>query len=177
MKRDWRRLGRALAEAREAAGLTQDKAAKKLGVSLNPVQTIERGASKRVTTTIRAYAHLVGWTPEAVETVLDGGDPTMRSDAAELTATHSRDQSAADRLAALPARVVQALSDDGQLIDATVMDLRRPGGGRAIIVIKGEPDAPPEEIAKDLEEWARKELALRGIIPPDVDGNDAAVEA
>lgn len=176
MERDWRRLGRALAEAREACGLTQIGMTQELKVSIGPIQTIERGASKRVTTTIRAYAQRVGWTEESIDRVLAGGDPELRADAPPNNAPAGAG-SAAGRLAALPARVVQALADDGQLIDATVLNLRRPGGGKAIIVIKGEPDAPPEEIAKDLEEWARREMALRGVIPPDINGGDAAAQA
>ena len=172
MEKDWRRLGRALAAAREALDLTQSDIAREIGVSLNPVQTIERGTSKRVTTTMRAYAQRVGWTPDSVSAVLGGGDPELREGDERR---EKRAHDAADRLAALPARVVQALADDGQLIDATVMSLRRPGGGKAIIVVKGEPDASPEEIARDLEAWALKELELRGIeVPPESPGSASA---
>lgn len=156
-------------------GLTQADVATQLGVSLNPVQTIERGASKRVTTTIRAYARLAGWTPKSVDTVLDGGEPEMRPAASKVAASDA--STAADQLAALPARVVQALTEDGQLLEAVVMNIREQGGAKAVIVIKGAPDATAEEIAKDLDEWSRKEMILRRIVPPDINGGDAAAEA
>lgn len=170
MERDWRRLGRALAEAREAIGLTQADVAAQLRVSLNPVQTIERGASKRVTSTMRAYAHLVGWTPESVEKVLESGKPERRPDAGTTPPA-----SVAEFPTDLPLRIVKELRE-GPLLETTVIDLGEPGkSGRAIVVVRGNPQTSPEQVAEDLKEWARRDLKLRGIPLPE--NNDGAAEA
>ena len=175
MERDWRRLGRALAHARDAVGKTQVDVANEIGVSRTPIQAIERGTSKRITSTIRAYAKLVGWTDGSVEKVLAGSDPKLVPDPNDPEG--AADESDADVLAALPVSVAKALTDGGKVLEATVFNLRRPGGGRAIFVVKGQPDASPEEIAADLEALARREIAKLGIAIPDDNGDDAAAQA
>lgn len=148
--------------------LRQEDVATRIGVSLNPVQTIERGSSKRVTTTIRAYASLVRWAPGSVEAVLDGGEPTVEEPAAPDSASLPSD---------LPLRIVQELRE-GPLLEATVIDLGEPGSsGRAIVIVRGQPDATQEQVVADLKAWARKDLKLRNIRPPEDNGDGAAAEA
>src|SRR5437868_7984019 len=78
---DWERLGREFAAAREAAGLTQVEAGKRIDVSRTPIQAIERGRQSngspftKVTGTMRAYARLIGWTEDSPARILGGEGP------------------------------------------------------------------------------------------------------
>lgn len=156
MKRDWGRLGRALADARKRTGRTQTGVAEAIGVSRTPIQAIERGTEfDKVTGTIREYARLVGWTTNSVEVVLAGGEPTLASDIAPIT------QSATPLLADdLPLRIVEEIGE-GPLLDTTVLNLG-PGrtGARMIMVVRGAPDATPEEIRRDLLAWRKAQRHL-----------------
>ncbi|MFJ7070135.1 helix-turn-helix domain-containing protein [Streptomyces sp. NPDC101115] len=80
MNRDpqaWARLGQALANARQAQGLTQEQLAVKAGVSLGSVQNAEAGQvpKARMPYTIRSVAKALGWPDAAVDDILDGGQP------------------------------------------------------------------------------------------------------
>lgn len=177
MDRDWARLGRALAQAREAINLTQVEIAERVGVTRTPIQAIEHGKPfKKVTGTIRDYARIVGWLDGSVEAVLDGGEPTLAAPAAELAPAEPAPSPSVSRL---PLRVRRALEESGEVLDAQVIDLG-PGQGstRLIVVAKGKPGASPEELARALEEWSDRDLHQRGIVPPGEDngGPEAAAE-
>lgn len=162
MARDWARLGRLLAGAREAIGLTQVDMAKRIGLSRSAVQNIERGRVKKLTPAIRAYATTVGWTTDDAETVLEGGEPpnahTEDATVTELPIDRNSDKTSASDL---PLKVVAALGE-GPLLDATVIDL--PTGSsdvRMTVVVRGDPNASPEQIREALETWRRAERHLQ----------------
>jgi transcriptional regulator with XRE-family HTH domain len=171
----WVRLGAALAAARDAAGLKQEDVSQKLGVSRATVQNIEYGkGAKRITPGMRAYARLVGWTDDSIETVLADGEPTtadVREDGAKSPAG-PREVPTGD----LPLRIVQELAEgDGPLLDATTITLSTPGSrARMTVVVRGEPDASPEEIRDALLAWRRAERRLQHL---DDDEPDSAPPA
>ena len=151
---DWERLGDAFAEARDAAGLTQVKVAKLLGVTRSPVQAIERGRQSngkpftKVTGTMRAYARLVGWTEDSPARILDGQEPEPASQPVSPSG---------DSLpSGLPPAVARELRT-GRTLDHVVVEL---GGDakrdtRAIVVFQGPEDMSEEELDKAWEAWRR----------------------
>lgn len=76
MSTHWARLGTALRSARTQRGLRQEDVAAELGIKRGALANIEHGKGRRITSTIRSYARLVGWTDDSPERVLAGGDPT-----------------------------------------------------------------------------------------------------
>ncbi|NUP23578.1 MAG: helix-turn-helix domain-containing protein [Streptomyces sp.] len=155
MDQDPARLGAALKATRlsRSPRLTQEAVAAALDVSRATVQNIERGTGPtKATPSIRAYAALLGWTPASVDKVLAGGDPTLvgEEDAGEAAITES---------GRLPLRIVDELSDDGALLDTAVIPLG--DDASMVIVVKGRPDASPEEIRAALEAWRRAQPQLR----------------
>lgn len=163
MEQKWLRLGRALAQARKQAGLTQNGVADAIGVTRSPIQAIERGDEvAKVTGTMRSYARLVGWTDDSIDAVLAGGEPThLRVEDLEREAAESRQARAgADDL---PLRIVDELGE-GRLLDTTVLELTPGGGGaRMIVVVRGAPEASPEEIRRDLMAWRRAQRHLQNL--------------
>src|SRR3954471_9844399 len=87
MDRNWTRLGEQLRAARLASEIRQNDIADQVGLKRGAVRNIELGHIARVTPAIRAYAQIVGWTPESIDRVLAGGDPTpaVASDSAGST--------------------------------------------------------------------------------------------
>jgi transcriptional regulator with XRE-family HTH domain len=167
MERDWARLGRAFAQARAAAGLTQAGVAERIGVTRTPVQAIERGhvggkPFKKVTGTMRSYARIVGWADGAIERILDGEDePPL------LEATQS--PAAADTVDGLdlPIRIREELRE-GQILDSGVYELSPDGSDvQLIVVIKGKAGATPAEIRRYMETVRRTERRLRSISEAD----------
>lgn len=80
MNRDpkvWARLGQAFAAARKTQGLTQDELAERAGVSIGSVQRTEAGSvpKARIPITLHPIAKALGWPDDAVDNVLEGGDP------------------------------------------------------------------------------------------------------
>jgi len=61
-----RALVRALADARERAGLTQAEVARRMGTTQPAVARLERGDADPRLSTIERYAEVVGWTVQAV---------------------------------------------------------------------------------------------------------------
>lgn len=151
MERKWLVLGRALRAGRKRAGLTQVDVARAIGVSRTPIQAIERGEEfGRPTGTMRSYARLVGWTDDSIEAVLEGGDPTYRSDTAQPQPAES----------GLPVSILEEIAE-GRLIDTAVIEL--PGSNARMTVVVRAPDASPEEIKRDLLAWRRARRHLQGI--------------
>lgn len=159
---DWKRLGRAFAAQREAAGYTQVTAAEALGVSRTPVQAIERGRQSngspftKVTQTMRAYAQLVGWTTDSPTRILDGQEP-------EPAARPGSDV-AADPASELPQAVDRELRA-GKTLDHAVVHL---GGdsdddSRLIVVLQGAEDMTEKEIEELWQKWRRTRRRLQAI--------------
>ncbi|MEU9498183.1 helix-turn-helix transcriptional regulator [Streptomyces sp. NPDC048196] len=162
MERDWKRLGAALKAAREARDLHQGTVGEMIGVKRGTMRNIENGEIARVTPTIRAYAHAVGWADDSVDAVLAGGEPVIASDAAR-----QRDAAAAESIAAapeeLPLRIQNALRE-GPLIDTAVINL--PGDddgpeGQMVVIVKGRERATPEQLKRALLRWEAMEAKLR----------------
>lgn len=160
MSRDWKRLADAVEAAREAKSLTQVALAEAAGVSESTVQNLESGVErKRVPASLPKVERALGWSPGSGERVLEGGDPTLT---AEETGAPPTD---------LPLRIIQELQD-GPLLDTTVLDLTPLGSNaRMIVVVKGEPDASPEQIRADLLAWAKAQRHLQNL-----DGDDDPTE-
>lgn len=176
MERDWARLGRVFADAREAAGLTQVEAAKAIGVSRGPIQAIERGhisgrPFKKITGTMRSYARLVGWADGSIERVLDGGDPETSAPApssAEAPAAAESGQPAI-RLSDLPFEIQDELGD-GALLATRVVDLSPLGSdARMIVVVRGAPDATNDQLRRDLLAWEKAQRRLEQIDDEDTE--------
>jgi transcriptional regulator with XRE-family HTH domain len=171
MERDWKRLGKALAEAREAARLTQVQVADRLGVSRTPIQAIERGHTKgkpftRISGTMRGYARLVGWVDGSIETVLAGGEPTVQAPADP----QPQARSAPDEMSGLPLAILDQLRGGGPLIDATVIPLPSTrSDAHMTIVVRGEPDASPEEIRDALLAWRKAQRHLQNLADEELD--------
>lgn len=155
MQRDWARLGAVLKAARQERGTNQVEMGERIGLSRSAVQNIERGSIKKVSPALRAFAREVGWTDDSIEEVLAGNPPTM----AEHAEPAQADETGA-ATSGLPLRIAREL-EGGQLLDSTVIPLSDDGGGRMVIVVRGQPDASPEEIKRALLEWERRERQLR----------------
>lgn len=154
----WARLGAELKAAGKARGLQQKAIAEAIGVGRGAIANIEKGDIKKVSPTVRAYARLVGWTDDSPERVLAGGEPMPTPQQPALEPAHLAIESSQSDLSL---RVRQAL-EEGPLVDSQVLTLRTPGGElRATIVVRGEPDASPEELHDALVAWRDREAALR----------------
>ncbi|MGW3491952.1 helix-turn-helix domain-containing protein [Streptomyces sp. NPDC001054] len=150
MTRDWTRLAKAVEARRKTLGLSQVQLADKAGVSESTVQNLEAGHRRtRMPTSLPGVERALGWAPESAASILTGGEPTPLPEPAPEAPK-------------LPLRIQQELAD-GQLIDATVLDLAPGSGAKMIVVVKGEPDASPEEIRTSLLAWARAQEALKDV--------------
>lgn len=163
MDRDWERLGREFAEAREAAGLTQVEAAARIGVSRTPIQAIERGRQSngqpftKVTGTMRAYARLVGWTENSPQRILDGADPEPA--ASQTTEPAAPETPGLD----LPPAVDMELRS-GKTLDSTVVHLGpEEDDTRIIVVLKGAEDLSEADLDKLWQQWRRTRRHLQAI--------------
>lgn len=148
MTRDWTRLGEELKAARAGRGLEQQQMAVTIGVKRGAVRNIERGAILKITPTVLAYARLVGWTDDSVESVLSGGNPCIREATPLQPQPQQEDEAGNERdpASGFSARVKQSLQE-GPLIDARITELVTPGGRvRATIVIRGEEGTPAEDL-------------------------------
>ncbi|MEU8316669.1 MULTISPECIES: helix-turn-helix transcriptional regulator [Actinomycetes] len=159
MERDWSRLGRVMAEAREALKLTQVEVAERIGVSRTPIQSIERGDTRaKITGTMRGYAQLLGWTPESIDRVLAGGEPLMRSADGGAQPAPSRADAAVEP--PLPP-VLRAELGDGQVLAHGVYDLTEDGSSRIVVVAMGKEGATAEEIDEFVRAWRQRQRGLR----------------
>ncbi|MEU8623224.1 helix-turn-helix transcriptional regulator [Streptomyces sp. NPDC048669] len=154
MSRDWVRLGHAIEAARDAKGMTQVALAAAAGVSESTVQNLEAGKERqRQPPSVKKVEAALHWAPGSADAVLAGGEPTP----AELEAGRAPH---GDGTAGLPLRIVQELSD-GPLLDTTVLPLS--GDSRMVIVVKGTPDASPDQIRRDLIAWAKAQAVLQNL--------------
>lgn len=155
MDHDWQRLGKALQATRRARTpkITQDQAAAELGVSRSAIQNIERGVGfTKTTPTLREYARRLGWQDGSIDAVLAGGEPTLAGEDPAL---------APAELHGLPSRVKRELEQEGDLVDTAVIQL--PGGGTAVVIVKDQPGATPEQREMNLEAWLRAQPKLRNL--------------
>lgn len=173
MERDWERLGRKFAEARETIGLTQVQAAGQLDVSRGPIQAIERGQQSngkpftKVTATMRAYARLVGWTEDSPGRVADGGEP----ETAPLPAPPPPEKPKSD----LPPAIDRELRS-GRYVDGAVIHLNpqdEDDDTRIIVVLKSDEDISDEELDRRWQQWRRSRRHLQGIASEPDDPQDS----
>lgn len=157
MGRDWKRLAEAIKEARQALRLTQVDLAHAAGVSESTVQNLEAGESRtRIPTSLPKVERALNWSEGSAQAVLEGGEP------APVT-SHEGDTDRVGTVTELPLRIVQELAD-GPLLDTTVLDLTPLGSdARMIVVVKGKPDASPEQIRNDLLAWAAAQRHLENL--------------
>lgn len=166
MERDWARLGRAFAEAREAAGLKQTEVAERIGVTRTPIQTIERGGVKgkplkKISPTMRSYARILQWTDDSIEKTLGGGSPDVKTGETAVASAPSGD---ANPFANLPLAIVDQLQNGGPLIEAKVIALPSTRSDvHLTIVVQGEPGASAEEIRDALFAWRKAQRHLQNL--------------
>ncbi|MFD9124907.1 helix-turn-helix transcriptional regulator [Kitasatospora sp. NPDC059571] len=170
MTHDWPALGRAVAHARKALGMTQQDLASAVGVGRSTVQSLERGerAHPKVLHTHLAIARALGWTEGSIEQVLTGGAPTPAG-ASRSTHEIGAPTAAASVLDELSERVRLALIG-GKVVDGDVIDLAPddPDSVAVLILKRGErPDATPEQMREDLRKWAKLQRAAREIFSED----------
>ncbi|GAA1065302.1 helix-turn-helix transcriptional regulator [Streptomyces asiaticus] len=181
MGRDWKRLADAVRAARTALGMTQVELADAAGVAEATVQNLEGGKDRnRLPTSLPRVERALRWGPGSGAAILNGGEP------ASLPPTLDTETGAAESAPAaaegappggLPLRIVQELAD-GQLLDTTVMDLTPLGSeARMIVVVKGKPDASPEQIRRDLLAWQKAQRKLQNLGGDDEDDPPVANEA
>ncbi|MFJ6487030.1 helix-turn-helix domain-containing protein [Streptomyces californicus] len=162
MSRDWVRLGHAIEAARDAKGMTQVALATAADVSESTIQNLEAGKARvRQPPSVKKVEAALGWAPGSADAVLAGGEPTP------APATQNTESPQAGDQTGLPLRIIQELSD-GPLLDTTVLPLS--GDSRMVIVVKGTPDASPEQIRRDLIAWAKAQSVLRDL---DRDGDSS----
>ncbi len=68
-----RALVKALAKARERAGLTQAEVARRMGTTQSAVARLERGGADPRLSTIERYAEMIGWRIEAMDEATPAG--------------------------------------------------------------------------------------------------------
>lgn len=168
MDQDWKKLGEALKAARLARKpkLTQVQVAAELNVSRPTIQNIERGVGlTKVTQTLRAYAQLLGWTPESPAQILAGGEPTDAIRGAESEAARPLGEG-------LPMTVQDELEREGAVVDTAVVQL--PDGTSVTVIVKGASKNPtPEERQRNLEAWRRVQPMLRELDYPATERDSA----
>lgn len=162
---DWKRLGDALAAAREGITprVSQEEAARTLGLGRSTIQKMERGHPyQKIQPSHRVYARWLGWTDDSIEAVLSGGEPTMR-------AVEHAGEPEAEALASPPAsvgglsvRILEALTQGGPLLDSDVIKFRSTSGREvtAVVVARTE-EGTPEELSRDLREFQARMEAMR----------------
>lgn len=159
-ERDWQHLGREFAAARKAAGLSQVQAADQLRVTRSPIQAIERGRQpngrpfNKVTSTMRAYARLIGWTEDSPEQILDGGQPEPAPEPPPVVEPPKSD---------LPPAIELELRS-GKTLDSSVIHLgSEDDDTRVIVVLKGAEDISDEELDRRWQQWRKARRHLQGI--------------
>lgn len=158
---DWDRLGRAFAQGREEAHLTQVEAAERLGVSRGPIQNIERGRTggqrpSKVTGTMRSYARLLGWADGSIERVLAGGEP-------EEAPTPAPAEPEQHPLSDLSPDVQMELRS-GRTLGSQVLHLGPPeSDARVIVVLKGGEDITEEQMEEIMQDWRKRRRHLQGV--------------
>lgn len=170
MERDWVRLGRLLAEARKAIGLTQADAAARIGVTRTAIQSIEHGDVRvKITGTMRGYARLVGWDDGSLEDVVAGGEPAPAAMPGDREPGEVERPRTLDDLNLPP--LIQEELRDGQVLGTGVYDLTPEGStAQLIVVVKGPSDATADDIRRYAQAWRQAERRIREL--PREDGSN-----
>lgn len=159
MDEDSKLLGSELQASREGRRpkLLQPEVGEALGVSRTTIQNIENGKFKKISTTIREYAKLLGWPDGAVDFVFQGG---RLADFPPAAAPESA--SAAPGLGLSPA--VEYELKSGQVLDSQVINLGPDEeDGHLIVVLQGRKDATPEEVQKVAARYRKARRHLQSI--------------
>lgn len=165
-KLQWAKLAAAIRAAREARGLSQVALADLAGISEGSVQNLESGSSRtRIPPSIAKVEPHLGWAEGSGRAILDGGTPTPATPPAETRDANTRRGN-------LPLRVVDELESDDPLLDSTVIQLPGVDGARMTVVVRGKPDATPQEIQAALLAWRKTERNLHRLPDDDNDGGD-----
>ncbi|MEV5347121.1 helix-turn-helix domain-containing protein [Streptomyces achromogenes] len=155
----WARLAAAIKAAREARGLRQIDLAELAGISEGSIQNLEdpdRRPSRMPQSLAKVEPHL-GWSAGSGVAILKGGEPT-------LLATNPRDgrRDSQGRIRGqLPLRIVDELESDDPLLDSAVIELPGVDGARMTVVVRGNPNATPEQIQEALLAWRKAERRLQ----------------
>ena len=172
MTRDWAKLASAIKAAREARGLTQIDLAERAGISEGTIQNLESPEPRRrIPPSLAKVEPHIGWAAGSGLAILEGGDPILAPvgrKGSSSPADRSPDRIRND----LPLRIVDELESEGPLLDSAVIQLPGTGDARMTVIIRGRPDATPEEIQEALIAWRKTELKLRRL--PDEDEPQAA---
>jgi|GEM_PF-2350304 len=164
-KLQWAKLATAIRAAREARGLSQVALAELADISEGSVQNLESGSSRtRIPPTIAKVEPHLGWAEGSGRTILAGGNPTPATPPAEP-------HSAAPPRGNLPLRVVDELESSDPLLDSAVIQLPGANGARMTVVVRGKPDATPQEIQDALIAWRKTERNLHRLSDGDDGGN------
>ncbi|MFB7776864.1 helix-turn-helix domain-containing protein [Streptomyces bauhiniae] len=159
MDQDFARLGAELkaARLRRRPRITQPEAADALGVGRSTVQKMESPRVSQVTTTtVRAYARLLGWTEESVDRVLAGDDPTAAAEG-------ERPLKAVPSDVGLSPEVEYELRT-GRVLGSQVFNLGPDEeDGQIIVVLQGKPDATPAEVERIAARYKKARRRLQGI--------------
>lgn len=162
MDQDWKKLGEALKVARLARKpkLTQVDVAEALDVSRPTVQKMERGVGlAKITPTLRAYAQLLGWTPDSPAQILAGGEPTSAA------ASGTQPESSRPLGEGLPMTVQDELEREGAVVETAIVQL--PDGTSVTVIVKSASKTPtPEERQRNLDAWRRVQPMLRELTYP-----------
>ncbi|MFJ2399783.1 helix-turn-helix transcriptional regulator [Streptomyces xanthochromogenes] len=163
MGRDWARLAEAVEAARIELGMTQVDLAQAAGVSEGTIQNLESGKDRpRFPTSLPRVERALKWAPGSGDAVFSGGDPIPLP-----PEEPAPEDVAPSDVQSLPLRIQQELAD-GPLLDTTVLDLTPLGSdARMIVVVKGKPDATPEQIRRDLLAWAKAQHLLQNLSDSD----------
>lgn len=170
MDRDWKSLGRAVRSARKRLGLSQDELAEAAGVSRATLQVIEQGRGfNDLPKSVLKVVAVFDWPAGGLESILAGRDlPAVDapgSHAAAPPEAASADEPAAGRGFAdgMTRRAMNELSE-GEVLDDLVLELAAAGPNtKLVIVLKrdgADDGTDPEEIKRDLREWARVQREL-----------------
>ncbi|KUO22416.1 helix-turn-helix domain-containing protein [Streptomyces dysideae] len=167
--RDWKRLAKAIRDARKARGWRQEDLAEAAGIGYSTVQRAESSDGyKTMPLTIDKLERTLGWEPGSAKEILEGGEPTLLPDSREGTSEVevkvSTSGDAAGFMARLPARIQHELAD-GELVDTDVIELKRKGM-RLIVFATRDADQTSESKAakfEDIREWTRVQRRLRGL--------------
>ncbi|WP_327307933.1 helix-turn-helix transcriptional regulator [Streptomyces sp. NBC_01298] len=178
MEKDWVKLGKAFKAAREWRGMTQEQVATAIGVDESTIQNLETARYGRGFVRMPGTAPLAAafyrWSEGDISAVLAGGDPPNPADSeTEVPSPEAPDLDRSD----LPLRIVDELKNGGRLVDTAVIRLPTKGDVRMTVVVRGAPDASPEEIRQALQAWRRAERQLQDLPNDDDDEPRAASEA
>lgn len=157
-KLQWDRLANAIRAAREALSLSQAGLAELAGISEGSVQNLESGKPRtRMPQSLPKVEPHLGWAPGSGVAILNGGDPTPLP-ASSTPAGPSSEDKLREKL---PLRIIDELTSDDPLLDSTVIQLPGVDGARMTVVVRGRPNATPEEIQEALLAWRKAEQQLQ----------------